>query len=79
VFAAVLTVVPVACEDVSTVELDFGSGEPVVREQADDARHSDIEIHGCDPVVAVRFEASFEVAGLAPALEIIIAVSVVFE
>ena len=46
VLAAVLAVVPVACEDVTAVKLYFRSRQAVVREQADNAGHGDVKVYG---------------------------------
>lgn len=58
-FAAILAGVSVAGEEVSAVEFDVVSWEAVVEEQPDDFGDGDVEINGRDPVVQLRFEASF--------------------
>jgi len=45
-FTAILTVIFVACVNVSAIELDFGSRQAVVEQQADDARDGDVKVNG---------------------------------
>jgi hypothetical protein len=73
-FAAVLTAVPVTREDVSAVELYFGSGQTVVEEQANYPWDSDVEVDRGNPVVVFGFEVAFEFADLAPALKVVVGV-----
>ena len=77
--AAVLTSVFVAGEDISAIEFHFVSRQAVVEQQPDDSWYGDIDIDGGDPIISVRLEISPEPADLAPALEIIIGISVIFE
>lgn len=77
--AAILAVVFVAGEDVPAVEFDLVSRQPVVKEQSDNPRHGDIEIHGRDPVVPVRLEIPPELANLAPAMEVVVRVPPLLE
>ena len=69
----------VAGEDVPAVEFDLVSGQTVVEEQPDDARHGDVEMYGRDPIVSIRLEITPELAHLAPALEIVVGISTLFE
>ena len=71
-FAAILTSVFVTGEDITPVEFHLVPRQAVVKQQPDDSRHGDIEIHCRDPIVPVRLEIPPEMADLAPALEIII-------
>jgi hypothetical protein len=77
--AAILAVISVACEEVSTVKLYIVFGEPVVKKKANDSGDGDIEIDGRDPVAGVGLEVVFEPADLAPALEVVIIVGSFFE
>ena len=73
-FAAILAFVLVAGEDVPAVEFDVGPRQAVVKEQPDNSRYGDMEIHGRDPIVPIRLEIPTELADLAPALEIIVGI-----
>jgi len=79
VLAAILAVIFVAGEDVPAIEFDLVSGQPVVKEQPDDSRHGDMEIHGRYPIVPIRLEITPELANIAPALEIVVGISTLFE
>ena len=77
--AAILAGVFVAGVDVAAIEFDLGAGEAVVEEQADNAGDGDVEIHGGNPVVAIRLEIALEFADLAPRVEIVVGVSALLE
>jgi len=72
-------VVFVAAEDVPAVEFDLVSRQTVVKEQSDDSRHGDMEIHSRYPIVSIRLEITPELAHLAPAIEIVIGISPLLE
>ena len=78
-FAAILAGIFVAGEDVAAIEFDLGAGEAVVEEQADNAGDGDVEIHGGNPVAAIRLEIALEFADLAPGVEIVVGVSALLE
>lgn len=78
-FAAILTAVLVPCEDVSAIELYFGPRQAVIKQQPNDSRHGDVEIHSGYPVVSVRLEVAPELAYLAPVLEIVGHICVLLE
>jgi len=78
-FAAILAAVFVSCEDISSVELDIVSRQAVVEQKANDSGHGDVEVDGRDPVLAIRLEGAFELAYLAPALEVVVRVAALFE
>ena len=73
--AAILAAVSVAGEDVPPIEFYLASGQAVVEEEADNAGDGDVEIYGRNPVLAIRLEIAFELAYLAPALEIVVCIS----
>ena len=77
--AAELADVLVAGEDIAAVELDLVSRQAVVEQQPDDSRHGDMEMYRRDPVVAVRFELTPQLADLAPAIEIVIGIPALLE
>ena len=77
--AAILAFVPIAGEDVSSIEFDVGSRQAVVKEQADDAWHCDVEIDGCDPIVAVGLELPAELADLTPVGKIVVRIAALLE
>jgi len=79
VLAAILAVVFVAGEDVPAIEFDLVSRQTVVEQQPDDSRHGDMEIHRRYPIVPIRLEITPELAYLAPALEIVVGISTLFE
>jgi len=72
-------VILVSCEDVSSVEFDFGLWKPVVEKQPDNSWDGDIEVYSGDPVMAVGLEVSFEFAYFAPALEVVVVVGAFFD
>ncbi len=78
-FAAILAGIFVAGEDVAAIELDLAAREAVVEEQADNAGDGDVEIHGGDPVAAIRLEIALEFADLAPRVEIVVGVCALLE
>ena len=73
-FAAILAAVFVAGVDVAAIEFYLASGEAVVEEEADNAGDGDVEIHGGNPVAAIRLEIALEFADLAPGVEIVVGV-----
>ena len=75
--AAILAGVGITCENISPVKFHLASRQPVIKQQANNSRHGDVEIDGSHPVVSVRLELSFEPAHVAPRLEVIICVAVV--
>jgi len=79
VLAAILAMVFVAGEDVPAVELDLVSRQTVVEEQPNDSRHGNMKIHGRYPIVPIRLEITPELTYLAPALEIVVGISTLFE
>ena len=72
--ATILAPVAVTREDVATIKLHLVARQPIVEQQANDARHRNIEPHRGDPVMAVWLELTPELAGLAPTLEIVVGV-----
>ena len=74
-FAAILAAVSVAGEDVPPIEFYLASRQAVVEEEADNAWDGDVEIYGGNPVLAIRLEITFELAYLAPVLEIVVCIS----
>jgi hypothetical protein len=74
-FAAILAGVFVAGEDVAAIEFYLASGQAVVEEEADNAGDGDVEIYGRNPVLAIRLEITFELAYLAPVLEIVVCIN----
>ncbi|MHC4265747.1 MAG: hypothetical protein ACYSUK_07430 [Planctomycetota bacterium] len=70
--------IPVAGVDISAVELDFGSRQTIVEEQAYDPGDGDVEIDGGNPVVAIGIEVHLEFADLAPTLEVIVGIGALF-
>lgn len=77
--AAILAMVFVAGEDIPAVELDLASGQTIIEEQPDDSRHGDVEMYGRNPIVSIRLESTPELAYFAPALEIVVGISTLFE
>jgi len=77
--AAVLTPVSIASKDVSAVKFYLVSRQTVVEQQPDNPGHGNMEIDGRYPVVAVRLKMAPKLADLAPALEIIVGISALFE
>ena len=73
--ATILAGVSVAGEDVPPIEFYLASGQAVVEEEADNAGDGDVEIYGRNPVLAIRLEITFELAYLAPALEIVVCIN----
>jgi len=73
--AAILAGILVAGEDVAAIEFYLASGQAVVEEEADNAGDGDVEIYGRNPVLAIRLEITFELAYLAPALEIVVCIN----
>lgn len=73
-FAAILAGVFVAGKDVAAIEFDLAAGQAVVEEEADNAGDGDVEIHGGNPVAAIRLEIALEFADLAPGVEIVVGV-----
>ena len=71
-FAAVLASAAVSGKDIAAVELDGLAREAVVKQQSDDPRYGDIEMHGGDPIVLVRFKGAFGVGDLPPHVKIVI-------
>jgi hypothetical protein len=74
-FATILAGVSVAGEDVPPIEFYLASGQAVVEQEADNAGDGDVEIYGRNPVLAIRLEITFELAYLAPVLEIVVCIS----
>ena len=74
-FAVILAGVSVAGEDVAAIEFYLASGQAVVEQEADNAGDGDVEIYGRNPVLAIRLEITFELAYLAPALEIVVCIN----
>jgi len=77
--AAILAFVPIARKDVSSIEFDVGSRQAVVKEQADDAGHCNVEIDGGDPIVAVGLELPAELANLTPVRKIVVGIDALLE
>ena len=73
--AAILAGVSVASEDVPPIEFYLASRQAVVEEEADNAGDGDVEIYGRNPVLAIRLEITFELAYLAPVLEIVVCIN----
>jgi hypothetical protein len=73
--AAILAAVSVACEDVPPIKFYLASGQAVIKQEADNAGDGDVEIYGRNPVLAIRLEITFELAYLAPVLEIVVCIN----
>ena len=73
--ATILAFVFVSREDISSIKFHLAARQTVIKQQADNTRHGDIEIYGGHPIVSVRLEVAPEPVYLAPALEIIVRIS----
>jgi hypothetical protein len=78
-FAAILTSVFIASEDVSPIKFHLVSGQTVVKQQPNNPRHRNIKIDRGDPIVSIRLEITPELAYLTPALEVIVGISVLLK
>jgi len=71
-FPTVLASVSVPSEDVSSVELNRSSRQPVVKQKADNPRHGKVKINSRYPIVLVGLEGLSKLAQLAPAFKIVV-------
>ena len=70
--AAVLTAAAVTGKNIAAVEFDRLTGQPVIKKETNDARYSDVEMNGGNPVMLVSLKAAFGFAGLLPHMKIIV-------
>src|SRR5262249_23368309 len=72
--AAILAAIAVAGEQIAAVEADRLPRDAIERQQANHARHLQLEIHAANPVVVLLLEGGTQGANFAPRLEVVIGV-----
>lgn len=77
-FAAILTATAVPRKDIAPVELDGLTRQAVIKQQADDAGHGDVQMHRGDPIVFVGLKGAFGLTDLLPSPKIIIGIGAFF-